>query len=128
MNMQATLEHVNLTVNDPAKTAEVLCNIFDWKVRWQGPGKDNGHTHHVGSDDSYLAIYSTGSSAPSNEDSYKTTGGLNHVGVLVSDLDAVETKVKAAGYKPHMHADYEPGRRFYFYDDNGVEFEVISYQ
>jgi len=30
------LEHVNITVSDPAKTAQMLCDLFDWKVRWQG--------------------------------------------------------------------------------------------
>ncbi|HAI29601.1 MAG TPA: glyoxalase, partial [Thalassospira sp.] len=24
-------------------------------------------------------------------------------------------------------ADYEPGRRFYFRDENDIEFEVVSY-
>ena len=31
------------------------------------------------------------------------------------------------GYEPFSHADYEPGRRFYFLDRDGIEFEVISY-
>ena len=55
------------------------------------------------------------------------TGHMNHVGVVVDDLDAVEAKVKAAGFRTHNHADYEPGRRFYFDDENGIEFEVVSY-
>ena len=54
-------------------------------------------------------------------------GQPNHVGVLVRDLDATEIKVRAAGYHPYAHADYEPGRRFYFRDKGGVEFEVVSY-
>jgi catechol 2,3-dioxygenase-like lactoylglutathione lyase family enzyme len=52
---------------------------------------------------------------------------LNHVGVVVEDLDATEAKVRAAGFAPHSHADYEPGRRFYFHDRDGIEFEVVSY-
>ena len=39
----------------------------------------------------------------------------------------VEAKIKALGYPTHSHADYEPGRRFYFDDENGIEFEVVSY-
>ena len=46
---------------------------------------------------------------------------------LVDDLDAVEAKVKAMGYEPCNHADYDPGRRFYFDDEDGIEFEVVSY-
>ena len=58
---------------------------------------------------------------------YRHWGGLNHIGLVVEDLEAVETSVRAAGYTPHSHADYEPGRRFYFDDDNGIEFEVVAY-
>ena len=53
-------------------------------------------------------------------------GQPNHVGVL-RDLDATETKVRVAGYKPYAYADYEPGRRFYFRERGGVEIEVVSY-
>ena len=42
-------------------------------------------------------------------------------------IDATEEQVRKAGFEPHNHADYEPGRRFYFLDRDGVEFEVISY-
>ncbi|MGJ8556368.1 MAG: VOC family protein, partial [Sulfitobacter geojensis] len=30
-------------------------------------------------------------------------------------------------FKTSNHADYEPGRRFYFHDTDGVEFEVVQY-
>ena len=30
--------------------------------------------------------------------------------------------------EPFNHDDYEPGRRFYFFDWDGIEFEVVSYQ
>lgn len=52
---------------------------------------------------------------------------LNHVGLLVDDLDAAEAVVVAAGLTPFNHGDYEPGRRFYFFDWDGIEFEVVSY-
>lgn len=124
---EATLEHVNITVTDPTKTAERLCELFGWHIRWQGEAKDNGFTIHVGAKDNYLAVYSKGNVEAPERASYDTRGGLNHIGVVVDDLDAVEKKVEAAGYKPHMHADYEPGRRFYFDDEDGIEFEVVSY-
>ncbi|MEZ5811963.1 MAG: VOC family protein [Rhizobiaceae bacterium] len=125
---QAVLEHVNLTVTDPEKTAERLCDLFGWHVRWKGEAKYGGLTVHVGTDNDYLAVYSMGSpaKAPADE-SYAVRGGLNHIGVVVDDLEAAERRVKAAGYEPHSHADYEPGRRFYFDDDDGIEFEVVSY-
>ena len=30
------LEHVNITVSDAGKMADMLCELFDWRVRWQG--------------------------------------------------------------------------------------------
>ena len=34
----ATLEHGNITVSDPDQTADRLCKLFDWRIRWQGEG------------------------------------------------------------------------------------------
>lgn len=127
----AHLEHVNITVANPKKTAAMLSNLFGWHTRWEGSAMDGaGYTVHVGTDDSYVAVYSGTApeqTVPKSDASYSTRGGLNHIGVVVDDIDATEDKVKAAGYEPRSHADYEPGRRFYFYDADGVEFEVVSY-
>lgn len=121
------LEHVNVTVSDPDKTAAMLCDLFGWKVRWKGDSIHGGTSIHVGADDSYLAIYTMGRMKKGRDDSYSTVGGLNHIAVVVEDLDLIERKVVAAGFQAHSHADYEPGRRFYFHDFDGLEFEVVSY-
>lgn len=123
----SSLEHVNITVSDPLATAKKLCELFDWHIRWQGPAALGGTTVHVGSDDSYLAVYSGPPATDPTVVSHAMRGGLNHVGIVVDDLEQVEARVVAAGYRPHSHADYEPGRRFYFDDGDGVEFEVVSY-
>ncbi len=125
--MSARLEHVNFTVSDPHATAAWLNRIFGWKIRWEGNAKDDGYTCHVGEDDTYVALYARGSPANSNENHYTTKGGLNHWAVVVDDLDAVEERVKAEGFTPRAHGDYEPGRRFYFDDLDGIEVEVVSY-
>ena len=52
---------------------------------------------------------------------------LNHIGLVVDDLDAAERVVLAAGLESFSHDDYEPGRRFYFFDWDGIEFEIVSY-
>ena len=54
-------------------------------------------------------------------------GAGGGVGLVVDDLDAAKAVVKAAGLEPFNHADYEPGRRFYFFDWDGIEFEIVSY-
>ena len=123
----ARLEHVNVTVTDPAATAAMLSDLFGWRIRWQGAAKLGGHTIHVGEDDTYLAVYTPPDGTAKSPESYHSHGGLNHVGVVVDDLDAVEAKAKARGLSTHSHADYEPGRRFYFHDAVGIEWEVVSY-
>lgn len=126
----AQLEHINVTVADPKAMAAMLGTLFGWKIRWEGEGMAGaGYTVHVGSDQTYLALYTgnTETPTPLEGSSYNRLSGLNHIGVVVDDLDAVEAKVKQLGYTPTSHADYEPGRRFYFTEENNVEIEVISY-
>jgi hypothetical protein len=108
------------------RTAEMMCSVFGWQVRWQGPSSLGGETIHVGTDKAYVAIYTPPRSERASG-GREAKGRLNHIGVVVSDLDATEQKVREAGYKPYAHADYEPGRRFYFLGDDGIEFEVVSY-
>lgn len=125
--MTATLEHANFTVADPKATAAWLGDVFGWHIRWEGDAMAGGYTVHVGTGDRYLALYSPGNAQKTSASSYDTIGGLNHIGITVDDLDAAETRVAKAGFTPHNHADYEPGKRFYFRDDNNIEFEVVQY-
>ena len=124
-----SLEHVNMTVADPERTANLLCDLFGWKIRWHGSAMNGaGVTYHVGSDTSYLALYGGEHSNPPQDNNYDTLGGLNHLGIVVENIDEMEERVKQAGFTPHSHGDYEPGRRFYFHDnDNNIEFEIVSY-
>jgi catechol 2,3-dioxygenase-like lactoylglutathione lyase family enzyme len=119
----AKLEHVNVSTSSAKDTARLMCEVFGWRVRWEGPSKLGGRSIHVGTDSAYVALYTP----PEDLKQAEREGQPNHVGVLVGDLDATETKIRAAGYKTYAHADYEPGRRFYFRDRGGVEFEVVSY-
>lgn len=121
------LEHVNVTVTDPEATAALLAPLFGWRVRWSGPSRMGGRTVHLGSDDSYLALWTPGDPAAFDPRGSHAAGGLSHVGVEVDDLEAVEARVRAAGLEPSGHDNYDPGRRFYFRDRDGIEYEVVSY-
>ncbi len=123
----ARLEHLNVTVSDPKATAGWIERVFGWKIRWEGAGMQTGYTVHIGGDDSYVALFTYPQTPEPNNESYVTKGGLNHWAVVVDDLDAVEERVKAEGFTPKSHADYEPGRRFYFDDADGIEIEVVQY-
>lgn len=119
------IEHVNMTVTDPDRAARLMETLFDWRVRWRGPAMSGGYTVHVGSDAQYLALYTPRGSYVADPSGKGRP--FNHIGVEVEDLDATEAKVEAAGLMPFNHGDYEPGRRFYFLDPDGIEYEVVSY-
>lgn len=127
MSTSVQLEHINLTVSDPDATAVLLGSLFGWHVRWSGAAKDDGYTVHVGSDASYLALYRPPATPGAPNAAGRHVNGLNHVAVVVDDLDAMEARVVAAGLVPFSHGDYEPGRRFYMLDRDGIEFEIVSY-
>lgn len=123
----ARIEHVNVTVGHPEVTAQRLRRMFGWKVRWQGASKMGGRSVHVGNDFDYLAVYAPGEVEQDEDAKASLPGPLNHIGIVVDDLEGTEARVRAEGFEPYGHADYEPGRRFYFLDDHGIEFEVVSY-
>ena len=122
----ATLEHINVRVGSPDRTAAMLAHLFDWQIRWEGQLSNGGRTIHIGTLGSYVAVNATSGSdgAPL---AHAKGLPLNHVGIEVDDLDEVERRAKAIGLAPFNHGDYEPGRRFYLFDRDGIEWEIVSY-
>ena len=121
-----SIEHANLSVTQPDRSADLFKSLLGWEERWRGKSQMGGETIHVGQPGNgatYMALYT--SDHVTGE--YSKGEPLNHVGLLVDDLDAAEEVVLAAGLKTFSHDDYEPGRRFYFFDWDGIEFEVVSY-
>ena len=118
------LEHANISVTDPERSAALLIDMLGWKERWRGPSMKYGRSVHVGNAETYLALY-TGSHVSGG---YEKGNPLNHVAFVVDDLDAAEKIVAEHGLTPFGHDDYEPGSRFYFFDWDGIEFEVVSYE
>lgn len=125
--MTVRLEHANYTVSDGEATAAWMQELFGWQIRWKGDATSGGQSIHVGSDTQYLALYTPARDTSEKADSYTTRGGLNHIAVVVDDIDAMEEAVKKAGFTTGNHADYEPGRRFYFHDHDDIEYEVVQY-
>jgi catechol 2,3-dioxygenase-like lactoylglutathione lyase family enzyme len=125
--MPAQLEHANYTVSDPTATAAWMEKLFGWHIRWQGDAIAGGRTVHVGTDTQYVALYTPGTKMRDGGSSYTAVGGLNHVAVVVDDLDETETAIREHGFTTGNHGDYEPGRRFYFHDNDGIEYEVVQY-
>ena len=121
---QGTMEHANLTVSDIERSSDLFQKLLSWRERWRGEAMNGGETIHVGDERSYLALYTD--RLP--HDRFAKGAPLNHVGFIVDDLEAAERVVIEAGLEPFNHADYEPGRRFYFFDWDGIEFEMVSYE
>ena len=124
------LEHANLTVSDPQRSADLLIALLGWEERWRGPSQMGGETIHVGdpgNGSSYVALYTNDDVRGEGARGYSKGQPLNHLGFVVDDLAAAEKAVADSGLTPFGHDDYEPGARFYFFDWDGIEFEIVSY-
>ncbi len=118
------IEHVNLTVSDIHRSARLFTDLLGWKIRWQGPAQGgDGETIHLGDERTFLAFYTDGA----DHRGQAKGRPLNHVGLLVSDLAEAERTVVAHGLIPFGHGNYDPGKRFYFFDWDGIEFELVNY-
>ena len=120
----ARIEHVNLTTFHASRMEDLLAGLCGWHRRWDGPSLSGGRSIHFGSDRDYIALYTSKKGVPAT---FEKGAPLNHIGIEVDDIDTAETVVSEAGLIPFNHGDYEPGRRFYFLDWDGTEWEVVSY-
>ena len=123
---QGTMEHANLAVSDIDRLSDFLQTLLGWRVRWRGPAMNGGETIHVGTDAAYLALYTN--PQVKARGTVRLGFPLNHIGLQVDDLDSAQAVVEANGLVTYHHSDYAPGRRFYFLDWDGIEFEVVCYE
>ncbi|MCK6470692.1 MAG: VOC family protein [Planctomycetes bacterium] len=124
--MRNALEHANISVGNVEETVRFLQAAFpDWKVR--GTGREGGELKwlHIGTDNTYLAL----SPAESRARNAVSGGvGLNHLGFVVDDAEALKTRLLAAGYREGYKAPGHPNRRrVYFLDADGFEYEFVQY-
>ncbi|RVQ69540.1 VOC family protein [Croceicoccus ponticola] len=120
----ARIEHVNISTSDAPRMAQLLERLCGWQRRWEGPSLNGGHTIHFGTKDQYIALYTPKDGIAAGFDKGLP---LNHIGIEVDDIAMAEATIVAAGLEPFNHGDYAPGRRFYFFDWDGIEWEVVSY-
>ena len=122
------LEHVNLTVSDLDRSIAFYARLFGGHVRWRRDATDDvPAAAHVGSDRQYVALFQARAGSPRPTVDYAAVG-LNHFGVVVDDLDAARARLESLGVSAHSEADYDPGRRLYFYDPDGIEVELVEYE
>lgn len=120
------LEHVNLTVADLDRSIDFYCRLLGLRVRWRRDAGDDPAAAHVGDDRHYLALFEARADSPAPPLDYGRVG-LNHFGFVVDDLDAARARLEELGITAHSEADYDPGRRLYFFDPDGIEVELVEY-
>ena len=128
--MESYLEHVNITVIDVDEAIRFLQTAMpDWKVRADVSSKENNCRRwvHLGTDTSYIAIEDRGATEKGNHEPY-VDPGVNHMGLVVKDIDAVSKRLTDAGYSEGASSpDNLNRKRIYFYDADGNEYEFIEY-
>jgi catechol 2,3-dioxygenase-like lactoylglutathione lyase family enzyme len=119
------LEHVNMSVADLEQTITFYEKLLGLQVRWRGTTPSGLPAAHIGDERHYLALFEIGERERTEADYGQL--GLNHFGFVVDDLDEAKRKLASLDVEPTMEAAYEPGRRLYFLDPNGVEVELVQY-
>ena len=122
------LEHLNITVLDVDAAIRFLKTAMpEFEIRGGGTGEKCKRWVHIGTEDSYLAIEDRGAQEPGPHQPY-IHPGMNHIGFVTDDLDAVAGRLREAGYREGMSAMEHPHRRrIYFFDDDGNEYEFVEY-
>lgn len=120
-------EHANLSVRDAANVVRFLGTAFpDFRMRGEGRDGAGRPWCHFGDDAFYVALTSLGSGTQRRP--YGTTPGLNHVGFEVDDIDALRSRMEAAGYRHNLLVEDHPARRrIYYFDPEGNDWEFVQY-
>ena len=110
MTVDGALDYIELPATDIPATKRFYGAVFGWSFIDYGPD--------------YVAFEADGRSGGFNSDRkvVKSDGPL--VVLYANDLDAMESKVKAAGMAILSRETFEGGRRFHFRDPNGNEIAV----
>lgn len=124
--MQAYVEHANITVSNIDDAVQFIQTaIPEFKERHRG--QTNYRWCHIGTDDSYIALQEVVARKQTDRSPYLDVG-INHIGIVVDDVDRVQKRLLAAGYEQNDIGEDNPFRkRVYFYDASGVEWEFIEY-
>jgi glyoxylase I family protein len=122
-------EHANITVENIDASFRFYNALFGFERRWEGTATGEVgpvRALHAGDQQTYLAMFEaerTGRRTPDYG-----IAGVNHIGFEVNDLEIYRQRLEELGVSVHLEADYEPGRRIYFYDPDGIEIELVEYR
>ena len=121
------LEHANISVRDMDEAVKFLTTALPhFRIRWRDKsGKDEWL--HIGTDETYIALSNAPDAEKGKRQAYRDLG-VNHIGVVVDDIDGTLERLRAAGYRDSSTPEEsECRRRYYFLDDDDLQWEFIQY-
>lgn len=128
--MTTTIEHANITVPNIDEAIRFLMAAApDFHIRKDETSERGFRWVHIGNDEFYFALQEAhvGAVAESPKPTYKNYG-VNHIALVVGDIEEVQRALTGAGYQRSIDAPSEKFRkRLYFYDGFGFEWEFIEY-
>ena len=101
----------------------------DHKVRQDAVSESGYRWVHIGNDESYIALQAPHLNVtPSPARETYVNFGVNHLCFTIDDARATERRLLDAGYRQNGPLIEDSHRlRLYFYDDMGLEWEMVEY-
>ena len=124
------IEHANITVPDIEAAIKFL-NIVapDFNIRKDENPSDSYRWVHIGNEEFYFALQGPHLDAEPKRQliAYKNYG-VNHIALVVSNLQEIEKKLVDGGYEESIKTPVEKYRkRAYYFDEAGFEWELVEY-
>lgn len=124
------IEHVNITVPDIDEAIRFLKIIApDFEVRKDEKPLNSYRWVHIGNEAYYFALQEPHLDSDSKKQlqTYKNYG-INHVALVVSNIEEIEKTLLDSGYDRGIDTPVEKHRkRAYYYDKAGFEWELVEY-
>lgn len=128
--MALRFDHVNISVVSIDRTTDFLRVTFpELVVRGGAEGQwEEMKTAwiHLGTDESYVSINETSAMETLGRDGSRATG-INHVGFIVGDVEALRDTYEAAGNTVSYMDELPARKRLYVTDHDGIMWEFIEY-
>ncbi len=120
------MEHFNMNVSNLDNAIQFFKTAFpDFDVRGGG-AVDGVKWLHFGNDDTYIAM--TERPLKTSEIDKYSTPGINHVGFVVNDVEALAKRMEENGFKRDYPKQVQRYRiRDYFADADGNQYEFVEY-
>lgn len=124
------IEHANIPVPDIDAAIRFLKIVApDFIVRKDEKPSDSYSWAHIGNEEYYFALQEPHLDSDSKKQlqAYKNYG-VNHVALVVSNIQEIEEKLVTGGYEKGIETPVEKyRRRVYYFDEADLEGELVEY-